>query len=1170
MRLLALELEAYGPFSGTTLDLSGGQHGLHLVYGPNEAGKSSALRALTALLYGIDARTADNFIHKHGDMRVGGRLQRSDGTALHVRRRKGNKNTLQGPDGKPLEEAVLERLLPGVEREVFLSMFGMDHGRLLEGGKEILRGGGDVGQALFTASTGFTGLSELCKGLEEEAGELFKPRGQNQKLNVLSKQFAELKKQREELVLRGADWKRLQDSLQQLNERREAVARQRQQKLAEKGRLERLRQAHPLIAERATWLQVLGSLANAVLLPPGFTEQRTSTWEQRERTGLNVKRLEREREQLSQELAALASHPELLRRAEDIKRLHRDSGQYLKGRNDIPNLKGRLSTEEWEARNLLKALRPHLSLEEGAQQLRLAPGRTERIRELGNQFQARVEAPKAATRNLEALKDELTRKRQELGTLPEVRETAALRQALEQAQKRGEVEAELAERLRKLRAEEQQAALELERLGLWQGELAALERLAIPSQESVQRFASELERLELRQEQHEREQREVSARAVEARRELETFERAGEVPTEGDLMEARALRDEGWKLVRLTWLEGKRLAEQEAAFGGAVPLPEAFERRMHEADGVADRLRREAARVERRVTLNAAVEQHAQERQRLEEAGGELARQRLAYAAAWKELWHEARIEPLPPVEMRAWLARHAALMKRAQHLRELRQAVGELEGVIAHHRRDVSRELSLVGAPEAGPEEQLEALLTRVRTLLKRLEANARKRESLSEALVDLEQKALPAQRQVDEAEQALREWREQWAEAVQVLGLKGADHPSQANAALQQLEQFFKHLESAAVFRTRIKGIDADGERFSREVEALCKELAQDLVGQPADVAASTLHERWQAASQEEAQREALKKALKERGQELERALAERDSAAAKLEACLREAGCERYEELRAVEERSAKRLEADKGLQECSKRLLALSGGKTLEAFITEATAVEPDQLPMRVEQLQSEIGVLEEQQSQLDQQIGNEQNELRRMDGSGRVGEMAEEAQRMLASIKSHAERYLKLKLASGLLQREIDSYREKNQNPLLKRASHIFAQLSLGSFEGLEAGYDDGDAQVLYGLRPGGSKVTVEGMSDGSRDQLFLALRLASLEQFLDRNEPVPLILDDILINFDDGRSAATLRVLSELSKRTQVVFFTHHEHLVKLARTCVPEDVLQVRQLGKA
>ncbi|MCB1820194.1 MAG: hypothetical protein KDI73_01255, partial [Candidatus Competibacteraceae bacterium] len=100
-------------------------------------------------------------------------------------------------------------------------------------------------------------------------------------------------------------------------------------------------------------------------------------------------------------------------------------------------------------------------------------------------------------------------------------------------------------------------------------------------------------------------------------------------------------------------------------------------------------------------------------------------------------------------------------------------------------------------------------------------------------------------------------------------------------------------------------------------------------------------------------------------------------------------------------------------------------------------------------------------------------------------------------------------------------------------------------------------YQD-DRQILLGQRPDGSRVAVTGMSQGTRDQLFLALRIAAIEEHLHHREAVPIAIDDLLVQFDDARAAATLAVLAELAQRTQVLFFTHHGHLCELATTALP------------
>ena len=97
MKIRTLFLKAFGPFSDTALDFSGPAN-LHLIYGANEAGKSSALRAITDLRYGIDPRSKDNFVHEFKNMRVAGCFEDVAGRAIGLSRRKGNNDTLTGAD----------------------------------------------------------------------------------------------------------------------------------------------------------------------------------------------------------------------------------------------------------------------------------------------------------------------------------------------------------------------------------------------------------------------------------------------------------------------------------------------------------------------------------------------------------------------------------------------------------------------------------------------------------------------------------------------------------------------------------------------------------------------------------------------------------------------------------------------------------------------------------------------------------------------------------------------------------------------------------------------------------------------------------------------------------------------------------------------------------------
>jgi uncharacterized protein YhaN len=147
--------------------------------------------------------------------------------------------------------------------------------------------------------------------------------------------------------------------------------------------------------------------------------------------------------------------------------------------------------------------------------------------------------------------------------------------------------------------------------------------------------------------------------------------------------------------------------------------------------------------------------------------------------------------------------------------------------------------------------------------------------------------------------------------------------------------------------------------------------------------------------------------------------------------------------------------------------------------------------------------------------------------------------------------------MRLRLATHLLEAQIEQFRKENQGPLLQKSGEVFKAITRGAFTGLGADFNADDVPILVGVRPDQTKVPVDGLSDGTRDQLYLALRLAALDRYLDEHEPMPLILDDLLITFDNERTRAILPQLASLAKRTQIFLFTHHEHLVELCRDTI-------------
>lgn len=105
--------------------------------------------------------------------------------------------------------------------------------------------------------------------------------------------------------------------------------------------------------------------------------------------------------------------------------------------------------------------------------------------------------------------------------------------------------------------------------------------------------------------------------------------------------------------------------------------------------------------------------------------------------------------------------------------------------------------------------------------------------------------------------------------------------------------------------------------------------------------------------------------------------------------------------------------------------------------------------------------------------------------------------------------------------------------------------------------------------MLRVRRATGKLVDMGALSEGTRHQLYLALRLATVEHYAAEHQSMPFVLDDVFMTFDDERAAAGLRVLESVADRVQPVVLTHHAHLAELARDVLPEDRVHVHRLPR-
>lgn len=1172
MRLLRLDLLAYGPFTDRSLPLDEGRFGLHLIFGPNEAGKSSALRALRCLFYGIPTQCPDAFVHPYPQLRIGAVVQDERGEPLHVIRRKGMKDTLRGEDDAAvIDPAQLARLLGGIDETQFRLRFGIDHQELVRGGDDLVHGGGELGRALFAAGAGLADLGTVQAKLSEDAEKLFQARGSLPRINKTLAELDVARKVRKESQLRPAEWTQQMDQLRQWQQEKAAVDERLVRVRTLRERWERVRQALPLAAKRRRLAAELAEVSDAPQLTPDFPDRRVQTQHALETAEKTLRETATALTRIDADLQSQVVSDAVLGNAPLIQQLNQGLGAYQKAARDRPRLVGQRDQAEDETREILRQLGRDIGLEQ-ASGLQLSRAQKARIGDLIDRRQPLLTNLHVAERRLADLTSEREACAAQLRDMPPPPSTEDLLRAISGAQRVCEAEDRRAQAEQELARWQAQTEIDIQRLGLWSGPLEGLQTLPVPTSETIDRFEAELSELDSELRALDREQADLQSRALDLDGQAEKLRLSQDALTEDDLAVARQRREAGWRLVKKAWLDGDSGGEsaQEflAEFRPAEDLAQAYALSVEHADAVADRLRRESARVAEKAQLMA-------ERRKTDERLASLTAQAAAHQQRrqlqlddWHRAWRAAGIQPLSPREMRAWLQRHAALADRAAEIRNRRDELTQLAARIDLHRQEVRRELEKISEP-APADEPLTGLLDRAQRIATRIDTDREERRQAARQLERLEKQRPAAEQEAAAAGQQLAEWRGEWANAVTALELPPEASPAEVQAVIATLDSLREKHKDATRFRERIEGIDTEAAAFEQRVHQICRHVGLDPGPLSAEQAVLELAARLEKS--QEAQTRSQELSQQRRGEEQRRqdAAARIDAMKSVLATLCQQAGGATPQELPTIEQRSKRRADAERDLREVEDHLLNLAAGASLEDLLTEAAQVEAAELEARLAQSAAEVSDLESERDRLTGQIASQQAALRQMDGGDRAAEAAEQMQSLLARLRTDAEEYIRLRLASVLLKRAIERYREKNQGPVLQRASRSFATLTLGSFAGLRADYDERGNPVLVGVRPDGrTTLGVAALSDGTRDQLYLALRIASLEHHLETNPPLPFIVDDVLVQFDDARAAAALQVLADLSDRTQVIFFTHHEHLIDVARQHVAEEKLFVHRLA--
>ncbi|MGO9428724.1 AAA family ATPase [Rhodoblastus sp.] len=1158
MRFTELSLDKYSCYSERTVAIPEGP-GLTVLYGPNEAGKSTCLEAIGDFLFGVPGQTTRGEVYGYPSMRIGAAMRLANGDMLRLVRRKGNRKTLTDASGASFEDALLaSTFLNAVTRERFKTLFGLNHRTLRSGGDDMLAAGGEIGQLIVEAGGGLRAMVKRIEAIDQEARALFtRTASQDRAFYKARTEFEKAETRMKTHLVSRESYEEARDKAAKAKEGADGLRAERDRLRTAVNVFERVVRVGPHLRLRDQLRVDSTAYADTVGYPEEFSMKVSSAVGAREEAERAYEKAVTDRDAAKNKLDGIVVSANLASAGKVIADLEADAIKVGGARENRPN---RLrSIEENNAK--LHPLRGMLGLPFEADVAPLLPFRpaTDEVLRLAAEAERRLSVLETAEARVVELVKEIEQIDGRLDEDRRLRYDKPL--GVTSAQFGSLVVQQASLDARRRAAELKKKKIDGEIAWFAAPDLDALAAMSCPAADDVRAEEKAREAIRTELAGQEKAKREAGAEVASALADIAALEAGSVVPTAAAVAEARETRKGLWRPIRDAFVSGRPEGSVDQRSGTV----DAFEKGVDGADGVADRRADEAERVaslagfQRRLEM--ARGQAATAEQEIAELSKRLAARVDAFSAAYPEL--AKRFPALS--SLIEFSTRRKDFLDRVEADRADASDIGiktnELAPVLDLMKRTEAK-MGLDGeAAFAARVEALQAAIANHESRHAEMRRDQRAREDSATKL-----KAATTKREEERTWKT--GWDAKWPEAMKALGGLSTASPADGAKLAAEWREASGILSTLGEVGKRLKRMDDDEAELREGVSETARDLGIQ-VANDAVAGARMLKAQWDENARLRIRRDGLK-------EEYETAIAKADTAkeavaaadevlaslakAIGVEADWLDAAAARFSERRAIEGKIA---DAERAAMNAGDQLPVGELEKEWGNRDLDAVRLDLDNAKSRVKEIDDEI-----EQAILIERAGKEA--LDKFTGDSEMNEAVAQREGATAEMHEALERHLELSLASDLIGEAMAAVRAEQQDPMIARAAVLFQAMTEGEYSGIETDVDDKGAPIVKGKRANGETESVATLSEGTRDQLFLAFRLASLERYGESAEALPFIADDILVHFDDARSKATLRLLAEFGKVNQVLLFTHHESVRDAAADLVEEGVASVVELDKA
>lgn len=1124
MRLDRLDLTRYGRFTESSLSFAApavGGSDLHIVYGPNEAGKSTLFSAWLDLLFGVPTRSRYDFLHPGPRMQVGALLSHAGGT-LEIKRLKRNAASLFDRYDAAIPEAVLQSALGGLSREGYSAMFSLDDETIEKGGEGILASHGDLGEMLFSASAGLSGLAPRLETIRAELDGFHRTGKRSGWLYDAKKQISELDRQRREIeVSSGAMQKLTREAASAEHEWRDARAREDAGQTALE-RLQDLAGTLPLLARRAQLEERLAARHDLPDADPLATEQIARIDQDRLTLSSKISDRALRLQALAEKLGALATDPAVLAQSDAIAAAEASRPEHDTAIKDLP----RRDSEAGVARSRIATLIADLGTPDLALADLILPGpQIAQMREFLTARSGLLAAVAAAGAETRKASDLLTREAERLGDPGPAEDAPALAALLSRLRAQDPAEAR-ARALHDRDLAQGRLAAAIAALAPWTGDGDMLAALAPPPGWQIAAWETGLESAR---------QKEVDARraASDLREQLLRMQ-------SDDATRATAQSATGITLPQAAQARRAREALWSAHLAALdLGSAHAFEQALREDDRISALLAEAMAEARRDVLHHAAQDVLSA---RLQSAQSALDAAQTAQTALKTAI--EAACAPLglqgaSLADLKRWLDLRLGAMSEHRAVHEAQADVARGDDAVNNAAAALCVALGLNRADGHSFEYLLADATARLDAADRRRDA----RRHLTALGADLRDREAAE----NAAGEALADWRQGWdaARAGSLLCHLRDDAPN-LGTVLDLLAQLGDEARALALLDDRIAKMKANRDQFTTAKAAILGALDLAPATPWADLVIRLRRAEDTARDHHSLTRQTETEMQQDR--EDRRALAAREAEAAALGATLdwsEASGISLSDHIAQCREAAGLR-------HDIAALHLDLRGRPTPEEGAT------PELIRAQLESQRTDLQLL---RRETEMRLAAHLEATRKIDTIGADDALARlggERANLLLDAGERAKAHLAARFGLLAFEAGLRRYRDEHRSAMLAQASDAFSRLSRGAYSGLAA-QPDGAQEVLVALPANGGAKLAADLSKGTRFQLYLALRIAGYHELAQSRPTVPFIADDIMETFDDGRSGAAFSLLADMSRVGQVIYLTHHRHLCDIARDACPD-----------